>query len=86
MTTINNFYVKNQFTMETASRVIFQSYKTIICVFNKKENVVFINSEFYKYSRTTTKYFNKFMSEHVSEKAERVYIPDIDINLITQNL
>lgn len=49
----------NQYLIFMNDRVIFQSYQTIIAYYDKKENKIYKDKTFY--SRTTSKYFSKFM-------------------------
>lgn len=49
----------NQYLIFMNDRVIFQSYQTIIAYYDKKENKIYKDKTFY--SRTTSKYFGKFM-------------------------
>ena len=50
---------KNQFIIYTKKAVIFQSYETPIAVYVRESKDIFVRED--KYSRTTTKYTNKFI-------------------------
>ena len=57
----------NQFHIEITgySVDIFQSYSTTIAVHDRKNNIMFINKDYYKYSRTTSKYYNIWLNDYV---------------------
>lgn len=53
--------VKNQFIIRVGSYVFFQSYKTGIACLDLSTNTLYLNRN--KYSRTTSKYTNRFIDE-----------------------
>lgn len=60
----NGNFVPNQFIIETEKELFFQSYKKTIALirinaYNKRE--IFIDTNYWDYSRTTLKYLNNFL-------------------------
>lgn len=56
--------VPNQFIITTKDSIYFQSYKTLIARINKKTNKVYLDTNYWDYSRTTSKYLYKFIQEY----------------------
>jgi len=60
--------VPNQYEIRTrtnkGTRVMFQSYNTIICEVNEGGNI-YLDCEYWNYSRTTVKYLKIFLSGFV---------------------
>ena len=61
MTNNNYNTVPNQFTIEDKGNRYFQSYTTMIVKVDKKGQV-FLDSYYWDYSRTTSKYRNIFLN------------------------
>ena len=63
---------KNQLSIETDNKIIFQSYDTIVCEITNFENgnepVIKITEE-QPQSKTTAKYLNQFLQLHTSYKS-----------------
>lgn len=61
--------VANQFIIEFDRFTAFQSYSTLIAVYDHENDVMYQDKE--KYSHTTSKYLNRFIYEyqplHISE-------------------
>lgn len=61
--------VANQFIIEFDRFTVFQSYSTLIAVYDHENDVIYKDKE--KYSHTTSKYLNRFIYEyqplHISE-------------------
>lgn len=61
--------VPNQFIIEFDRFTVFQSYNTLIAVYDHENDVMYQDKE--KYSNTTSKYLNRFIREyqplHISE-------------------
>jgi len=53
---------KNQYIIKSSSARIFQSYDSIIAI--KEGKLVVLDKEDWDYSRTTSKYRNKFLNEN----------------------
>ena len=69
--TVENFCeVKNQFIIHTKTAVIFQSYATTVTAYDRKSGVMYVSEK--KYSRTTSKYTNRFLNEYPWATVERV--------------
>lgn len=64
MSKIKQFYVKNQFINESDDKVIFQSYDSVIASYDKRTKVLTLDSFYWDYSSTTTKYLYKFINEY----------------------
>ena len=54
--------VKNQFVIYTKKAIVFQSYETPIAVYVRESGDMFVREE--KFSRTTSKYTNRFLEEY----------------------
>jgi O-glycosyl hydrolase len=65
--------VVNQIVTEIGDFVMFHSYGTLIAVYNKKLNKCFRNVKYVKFSRTTEKYFNIFVTRYVNPKEIVIY-------------
>jgi hypothetical protein len=62
--------VPNQFTIETDNAIYFQSYESIIA---KIENqIIYLDSKFWNYSRTTTTYLNQFLREKKEQTEKKI--------------
>ena len=60
---------KNQYSIETDGKIIFQSYDTIVCEITNFENgnePVILITEGQPQSKTTVKYLNAFLKLHTS--------------------
>lgn len=60
---------KNQLSIETDDKIIFQSYDTIVCEITNFENgndPIIKITEGQPQSKTTAKYLNEFLSLHTS--------------------
>lgn len=54
--------VANQFIIEYGNFTAFQSYSTLIAVYDNKSDTLYQDENFY--SRTTSKYLNMFINEY----------------------
>ena len=62
--------VPNQFTIETDSAIYLQSYESIIA---KVENdITYLDSKYWDYSRTTTTYLNQFLGEKKKDTEKKI--------------
>lgn len=61
MTSIKGNKVTNQFIIEYGNFTAFQSYSTLIAVYDHKNDTLYQDENFY--SRTTSKYLNLFIGE-----------------------
>ena len=78
----NNNLVPNQFIITTDEGVYFQSYDSIIALVDE-ESKVFLDENDWDYSRTTGKYRNIFLGEHMSETRKKIKTGEyelIDLN------
>ena len=53
--------VPNQFKIVNGAKIYFQSYNSIICKIDTNKNLVFLDSFYWDYSRTTLKYLKEFL-------------------------
>lgn len=60
---IKQFEVENQFVLENDEQLIFQSYDSIIAVYNKKSHEITLGRD-WDYSKTTSKYLYKFLDTY----------------------
>lgn len=68
---VNGNNIPNQFIIEySLNFTAFQSYKTLIAVYNHNNDVMYIDKE--KYSCTTSKYLNIFKDEYLPLHIEYV--------------
>lgn len=54
--------VPNQFIIEFGNFTAFQSYSTLVAVYDSKNDTLYLDSQ--KYSMTTSKYTNMFIKEY----------------------
>ena len=64
--------VANQFIIYTDEGTYYQSYFSMIAFIRKKDNKVFLDSYYWDYSRTTSKYRNEFLNENTAETREKI--------------
>jgi hypothetical protein len=60
--------VANQFVIETDNKIFFQSYNSMIACVEKGK--IFLDPVYYKYSKTTSKYLNRFLNMNSKEVQE----------------
>ena len=81
MTSDRGNKVANQFIITDKGAVTFQSYDSIIAVIVDGE--IFLDSVFWNYSKTTSKYLNKFLnmtSKEVKQDIKNESILFADLN------
>ena len=64
-------YIANQFELYTKKGVYFQSYNSIIA-FKSQNGNTFLDEYYWDYSRTTGKYRNNFLGEHIAETRKKI--------------
>lgn len=62
MLSTKNNKVVNQFIVEFCNYTAFQSYSTLIAVYDHKNDTLYLDEE--KYSVTTSKYTNMFIKQY----------------------
>ena len=67
----NGNFVPNQFEISTSEGRYFQSYDSVI-VFINNNGKVFLDENDWDYSRTTGKYRNIFLGEHIKETRKKI--------------
>tara|TARA_R110000751_G_scaffold25451_1_gene69044 strand:- start:322 stop:681 length:360 start_codon:yes stop_codon:yes gene_type:complete len=71
MTSNSGNPVANQFVIRTKDFRIFQSYSTTIAkILNSGK--VFLDVDYWDYSRTTGKYRNQFLNENIAETRKKI--------------
>lgn len=60
---VEQFEVKNQFILEDDKQLIFQSYNSIIAVYDKENDEMVLGYD-WNYSTTTSKYLYKFIDTY----------------------
>lgn len=74
--------VKNQFIIHTNDGVYFQSYKSIIAFIDNRDNV-YLDSYYWDYSVTTSKYRNQFLKTDTQDTKKGIaegMIKLVDLN------
>lgn len=57
--------VANQFVITTDKEITFQSYESIVAIYNNNTRVIKIYNDIATYSRTTTKYLKRFLDIYI---------------------
>lgn len=60
---VEQFEVKNQFVLENDEQLIFQSYDSIIAVYNKESHEITLGRD-WDYSKTTSRYLYEFLDTY----------------------
>lgn len=56
-------FVPNQFLIDTKTAYYFQSYRSTICKVSKTNGKIYLDSFYWDYSRTTSKYLYNFLGQ-----------------------
>jgi len=72
MTSSNGNDVPNQFIIKTKDGIYFQSYDSIIVFIRNKDRKIFLDKNYWDYSKTTGKYRNLFLGEIKKETEEKI--------------
>lgn len=64
--------VTNQFIIFTNKGRYFQSYRSIIAFVPYGEGKTILDEKFWNWSRTTSKYRNKFLGEYTEETRQKI--------------
>ena len=67
----NGNFIPNQFKIYTSEGRYFQSYNSVIA-FIDNNGKVFLDENDWDYSRTTGKYRNVFLGEHIGEIRKKI--------------
>jgi len=62
----------NQFIVNSEEFSMFQSYDSIIVKIELKDYKIFLDSKYWNYSKTTSKYRNMFLNETTKEIKEKI--------------
>ncbi len=68
----NGNKVVNQFQIDFKDFSAFQSYETLILIRNNNTNEVILDSGYWNYSNTTSKYRNIFLNETSKETEKKI--------------
>ena len=71
MTSSKGNLVPNQFVIRTSNARIFQSYSSTIAKILNSGNV-FLDVDYWDYSRTTGKYRNQFLNENMADTRKKI--------------
>ena len=64
--------IPNQFIIEDGQKEYFQSYKSIIALKDWKKGVIYLDSFYWNYSNTTSKYRNIFLNEKIAATRKKI--------------
>jgi hypothetical protein len=67
-----NGAVKNQFTINTPTGVVFQSYDSVIAFIPNDGSKIKLDSKCWDYSATTSKYRNQFLNEDTKTTQRKI--------------
>jgi hypothetical protein len=70
MTSNNGNKIANQFIINSDNAIFFQSYDSIICKI--EDNKTYLDSYYYNYSKTTSKYRNIFLNLSSKEIEKKI--------------
>ena len=70
MTSSNGNTIANQFVISTSTSEIFQSYDSVIVKQTRKNT--YLDSRYWNYSKTTSKYRNIFLGETTKETQSKI--------------
>tara|TARA_B110000858_G_C17453303_1_gene315167 strand:+ start:93 stop:356 length:264 start_codon:yes stop_codon:yes gene_type:complete len=71
--------VSNQFIIKTDNETIFQSYKSIIAKIDNDNNIT-LDSHYWDYSRTTSKYRNMFLNMSTNDIKKDIKLGNIKLD------
>jgi hypothetical protein len=74
MTSSNGNKIANQFIINDSEFTLFQSYFSVIVktTFEEGKKIVYLDSFFWNYSKTTAKYRNLFLGETTKETEKKI--------------
>ena len=72
MTSARGNTVANQFIIDTAEGVYFQSYNSLIAFIPRDGGAIQLDARMWDYSQTTGKYRNQFLGESMIETREKI--------------
>ena len=72
MVSVQQFYNKNQFIVNTEKEVTFQSYDSTIATINKKTGVLTLGED-WDYSKTTLKHLYLFLQDYKNNIEDYIY-------------
>ena len=71
--------VSNQFIIKTDNETIFQSYKSIIAKIDNDNNIT-LDSHYWDYSKTTSKYRNMFLNMTTNDIKKDIKLGNIKLD------
>lgn len=63
---------RNALIIHNHKNSIYYSYDKLIAIYWKKTNTILLNKEYFKYSKTTSKYLYMFINEYTSSSLMNV--------------
>lgn len=72
MASVQQFYNKNQFIINTEKEITFQSYDSTIATINKKTGVLTLGED-WDYSKTTLKHLYLFLQDYKNDIEGYIY-------------
>ena len=75
--------VANQFILVSEDKTTFQSYKSVVCEWNRIKEVLYLYGSVWDYSATTRKYFKEFVNSETSLNYEnkQKWLKEIENNI-----
>lgn len=64
--------VANQFLITIGDLTFFQSYQSVIAVWDKSTGKITLDANYWDYSNTTSKYRNEFLGENTKETRNKI--------------
>ena len=68
--TDNGTVAKEQYVIHADNKEIFQSYNSVICII--ENGAITLDTNFWNYSTTTSKYRNKFLGETTKDTQKKI--------------
>ena len=72
MTSDRGNTIPNQYVIRLDNCDVFQSYETVIAIRDYDLDEVYLNKEYYDYSKTTSKYRNKYLGLTTKETEQKI--------------
>ena len=64
--------VPNQYVIRLNNCSVFQSYATVIAIHDYDLDEVYLNKEYYNYSKTTSRYRNKYLGLNTKQIEQKI--------------
>jgi hypothetical protein len=63
---VENLHNKNQFVISGYGFTCFQSYETLIAIYDEDNSTLYLNATMWDYSKTTSKHLKIFINEYTN--------------------